>query len=169
MDIIENYLKNQVEEKRNKEFYKTPHDLLLKKHLLWHIIHYLTFIYPDNPSEEEKNIFSNFFVLHLQNTLSCKPCQEKYNKQINEINLDFLFSSKKNLFNFFVDLHNEISTKKNRIGGVIHETYNYEEIEEFYKKYDFGEYFKIKYNLDIEFLIKNKLYEELIEKYKKLN
>ena len=161
MNIIDDYIKKQIE--ISISLRKTKINLF-KKHILWYFIHSLTFIYPENPTFEDKKIFAEFFVLHLQNLLpNCRNCKINYNNHIQEANLDIVFANKKNLTNFFIDMHNKISETKSNNSGINYKQYTYSEVEEIYQKYNFIEYFKEKYNINIVELIYNNSQQKLIE------
>ena len=78
--MIENYIKNQID--KSLSFKKTRINLF-KKHILWYLIHSITFSYSENPKYEETQKYAEFFVLHLQNLLpNCNKCKLNYNKHI---------------------------------------------------------------------------------------
>ena len=60
-------------------------------------------------------------------------------------------------------MHNKISETKSNNSGINYKQYTYSEVEEIYQKYNFIEYFKEKYNINIVELIYNNSQQKLIE------
>ena len=48
---------------------------------LWHSLHTISFNYPVNPTEEQKNQYYNFF-LSLKDVLPCRHCRENFVENI---------------------------------------------------------------------------------------
>jgi hypothetical protein len=72
----------------------------------WHFIHYVCLNYPDYPTDQQKKSYEQFF-LNLANVLPCPICGIHFleNLHQNEIRLN----SKKDLFEWSVDMHNEVN------------------------------------------------------------
>lgn len=54
---------------------------------LWHSLHIMSFNYPVNPSNKQKEDYYNFFI-SLQNILPCKYCRDNYVKNLEKIPLN---------------------------------------------------------------------------------
>jgi len=79
----------------------------------WIFLHSITFNYPDNPTEDEKKHYKNFFE-NLKFILPCDLCKEHYKINIKKKKLtDKVLSSRKNLIEWLIDIHNEVN-KRNK-------------------------------------------------------
>lgn len=92
----------------------TLNKFLQKKiyHLLWHIFHSFSVMYPDNPTEEEKIRTKNFIhkiTTHL--SILCSSCSKKKDTFIENYDIDVAVSSKINMIQFFCDYHKEVNIK----------------------------------------------------------
>jgi hypothetical protein len=81
-------------------------------HLIWHILHSFSVMYPENPTEEQKNQVKDFISkikTHL--ILFCSSCSNN-NKKDNFIeiyDIESAISSKINLILFFCEYHKYIN------------------------------------------------------------
>jgi hypothetical protein len=75
---------------------------------LWTSIHVIALGYPDNPSEQDKKDFKEFFA-NLWKTIPCQRCAENYKKHLNELPIDNALESNTTLFKWTVDLHNIVN------------------------------------------------------------
>jgi len=98
----------------------------------WLFLHSVTFQYPENPTDQDKNNYKIFFE-SLQNILPCPQCREHYQKNIQEnpMNLE----SRDELIQWLVNLHNAVN------GGNSKKEYSYDEVKDLYQS---------KYNYSIE-------------------
>ena len=48
---------------------------------MWHFLHTISFNYPVNPSNEEKQHYYDY-LMSLQNILPCKYCRDNYTKNM---------------------------------------------------------------------------------------
>ena len=92
----------------------TLNKFLQKKihHLLWHIFHSFSVMYPENPTEEEKLITKNFInkiTTHL--SIICPSCNRNKDTFIQNYDIDLAVSSKTNIIQFFCDYHKEVNIK----------------------------------------------------------
>jgi len=81
----------------------------------WKFIHYVTLAYPiDNPDEETKNNYKNFFTL-LQFVLPCKICANHYAENLKKLPLsDDVLSSRIGLVKWAIDMHNIVNESKGK-------------------------------------------------------
>jgi len=105
----------------------------------WSFIHYVALAYPDNPTEEDKKYYKNFYV-NLQNVLPCKTCASNYKKNIDKKSVDPALSGKEELFKWTIDIHNMVNIELDK------RKYSYEEV--------FNEYFKDTSNDKNDIIIK---------------
>ena len=72
----------------------------------WHFIHFICLNYPDQPTEVDKREYKKFFEL-LPIVMPCPPCGYHFeeNMKTDPIRLD----SKKELFEWSIDMHNKVN------------------------------------------------------------
>ena len=92
----------------------TLNKFLQKKiyHLLWHIFHSFSVMYPENPTEEERTRTKNFInkiTTHL--SIICSSCSKNKDTFIANYDIDLAVSSKTNIIQFFCDYHKEVNIK----------------------------------------------------------
>lgn len=92
----------------------------------WKFLHYITFTYPNHPTDEDKESYLNFFN-YVGQVLPCKNCRINYkNHQIKYPLNDVVLSTKQNLVNWLINIHNEV----NKINGK--KIMNYDEVINIY-------------------------------------
>ena len=74
----------------------------------WFFLHSVTLVYPDNPSEQDKINFFDFFKT-LGNVLPCMVCRENYKNHFMKIPLRKQLGNKKDLQKWLVTIHNEVN------------------------------------------------------------
>lgn len=76
---------------------------------MWHCLHIITFNYPTNPTEEQKENYYQYFK-SLENILPCKYCRDNYSKNLKETHFDKkVFENRQTLSFWFYTLHNHIN------------------------------------------------------------
>lgn len=105
---------------KNNPKYWGPH--------LWNYIHYSTLNYPENPSPVESNDMLDW-VCKLPITIPCAECRYHYDRYIKHHmkELQNACKDKELLFNFFVDVHNQVNKRNGK------SELTYEEAREIYK------------------------------------
>ena len=96
----------------------------------WLFLHSITFQYPENPTEQDKNNYKLFFD-SLKNVLPCPKCREHYMKniQISPINLE----SRGSLIQWLIELHNSVNRGNSK------KEYSYDEVKDLYlSKYNYS-------------------------------
>lgn len=80
----------------------------------WKTIHYVSLGYPDNPSQQDKKNYSNFFN-SLDNVLPCLQCAINYKEHLKEnpLNAEFL-KNPQTLFLWTVKMHNIVNKTLNK-------------------------------------------------------
>ena len=87
----------------------------------WKFLHFITIGYPENPSNQDKLNYKNFFH-SLGNVIPCPTCAQHYKQHLNMYPLtDNILSNKKNVINWLIDVHNEVNKSLNK------RTYTYDE------------------------------------------
>ena len=74
----------------------------------WTFLHTVTYNYPENPTEDDKRNFYNFFM-NLQYVLPCEKCKEHYKQNIQKYDLKNSLGSRQELVKWLIDLHNDIN------------------------------------------------------------
>jgi hypothetical protein len=172
MDKLIEYLDSEVQKRVDILIKKETPNFFKKikcQHLLWHSIHLITYLYPTNPTDDERIMFADFFVLYLKNAIPfCNQCRKHYEEAINEADLNFIFMSKINLMTFFINLHNKITLDKlnTDVEKNNYKEYTFQDVFNFYEQNDFSEYFKKSYDFDILELLNKKEYNTIVNKLK---
>lgn len=75
---------------------------------LWTSIHTIALGYPDEPSEQDKKDFKEFFT-SLWKVIPCQRCSDNYKRHLTELPIDGFLGSNTDLFKWTVDLHNIVN------------------------------------------------------------
>ena len=119
---------------------------------LWFSLHTISFNYPINPTEDDKNNYYNYFN-SLKEVIPCSICKKNYIRHLNEHPIKNYLNNRKSLVYWVIDMHNMVNVE---IGKKI---FSYDKVikkyEDVYKK-------KIELNnvdsidsIDSEYNIKN--------------
>jgi len=92
----------------------------------WTLLHSITLNYPESPSQQDKNEYSEFFY-SLANVLPCNICQNNYRKNLEELPIKFYLQSKKTLVNWLFEIHNRVNIETNK------KTITFKQFEKIYK------------------------------------
>jgi len=79
----------------------------------WKFIHLLTLNYPNTPSFEDKYKYKEF-IIALQRVLPCYTCSQHFEKKIKDTNFNDILKSRESLFEWFVDVHNDVNKRNNK-------------------------------------------------------
>lgn len=72
----------------------------------WKFLHYITLAYPENPSNEIKDNYINFFT-SLKNVLPCEKCRINYTNKLS--NYPINANSGEELVDWLIDIHNDVN------------------------------------------------------------
>ena len=126
---------------------------LIKKnhHILWHIFHSFSVLYPEYPNEQQQNHTKSFISQIKSNLfLMCSSCNKTKDTFIDTYNLDFAVSSRDNLIQFFCDYHIEINTKyRPQVYSYKPEIYNRQYIIDKYTNNDFIGLIETNYDINL--------------------
>ena len=92
----------------------------------WYFLHSITMHYPKNPSEQEKQIYFNFFK-SLENVLPCEKCAYNYSQNLKKLPLEPALENRDKLVRWLIGVHNEVNKETGK------REYSYEEVIEEYK------------------------------------
>ena len=77
----------------------------------WKYLHYLSFIYPINPSEENKKCVKKLLKNMENEGLTCPNCRMHFRNFLVKKDRSKIVNNKENLINFFIDLHNDVNSR----------------------------------------------------------
>jgi len=81
---------------------------------VWQALHYITLGYPENPTEDQKKKYKNFFVL-LKYTLPCSVCANHYGENLKKMPLsDKDLKNKESLVKWLINFHNIVNKMKEK-------------------------------------------------------
>ena len=119
-------------------------------HLYWNCLHYLSYIYPDNPSNDNKNQIIILVNKMKKNGIKCSYCRRHFNKWCSNNDIQKYVNNKNNLISFFINLHNDINLRNKK------KIFSKDEVDKIYLNFDYN--YLLKYKLDVLSLFKkNKL------------
>ncbi len=72
----------------------------------WTFLHTVTYNYPENPSDNDKKNYHNFFD-SLQHVLPCEKCKGHYKQNIQKYDLNNSLDNREDLVKWLIDLHKE--------------------------------------------------------------
>jgi hypothetical protein len=97
---------------------------------LWHVLHTISFNYPNNPTKEQKKNYYNFYN-NLKNILPCKYCRDNLNDNLKKLPLTrHEFKNRLTLSMWVYNLHEIVNLLLNKKSGL---TYN--EVRERYEHF----------------------------------
>lgn len=79
----------------------------------WKFLHYISLGYPKNPSLDQKRYYREF-IQSLPYILPCRSCREHFHKTLKCYDITKVINSRKEMFEFFVDAHNQVNRKNNK-------------------------------------------------------
>lgn len=90
----------------------------------WFFLHYTSLGYPKKPSLEDKKYYRQF-IESLPHILPCESCRNHFHQNLKYYNMSDVLSSRKNIFEFFVDMHNKVNKKNKKRLYTYQEVYKY--------------------------------------------
>jgi hypothetical protein len=90
----------------------------------WFFLHTITFNYPENPSEEDKIIYSSFFN-SLTNVLPCSVCANHYKENILKHPIEDNLDKKDDLVKWLIMIHNEVNESNSKPTLTVDEVLDY--------------------------------------------
>jgi len=149
--LNENIINSKFIDNQIKKIYLS----LSYNHIIWILIHSFTVNFDENLLKN--NIFNNnlYYLInnfHIFKFKCIKSCGNSYTNYLNNyfLSIDDIIRTKYNLIVFFMDYHNSVNQKINKIENNNNKyIYNYDEILKFYTDYNFIKYFNDEYNINI--------------------
>ena len=120
--------------------------------LYWASLHYLSYIYPDNPSNEQKEQIYKLIEKMRNNGILCTRCRNHFNLWCNDNDIKLHYNNKNNLIDYFINLHNDVNKRNNK------KLFSRNEVDLIYNNFD--DKILINYKINIKQLFEeNKVYE----------
>ena len=77
--------------------------------VIWHALHYITLGYPDNPTDNNKEKYKQFFTL-LSDVIPCSICANHFSENLLKMPLDDkVLENKESLIKWLIDVHNVVN------------------------------------------------------------
>ena len=92
----------------------------------WIFLHSITFNYPKEPTDKDKEIHSKFFK-ELQYIIPCEKCAYNYKLHLDEYPIEEALGNRESLVQWLINIHNEVNKE---LGKPL---YTYEQVIEEYK------------------------------------
>ena len=89
----------------------------------WTFLHTITYNYPENPTDNDKKNYHNFFM-NLQHVRPCKKCQAHYTENIQKYDLNNSLDNRDDLVKWLIDIHNEVNKHTGKRVWTYSEVYN---------------------------------------------
>ena len=97
---------------------------------LWHYLHIMSFNYPVNPTQEQKEKHREF-ILNLQYTLPCRYCRENLKKNLKQLPLSCsVLKNRDNFSRWVYKLHELINKMLGKKSGL-----SYKQVRERYEHF----------------------------------
>jgi len=93
----------------------------------WKFLHYVSLGYPDNPTEEDKRNYKDYFT-SLRYVLPCEKCALNYKHNLAKFPIDNHLHNRDTLVKWAIDVHNEVNEELDK------PTLQYDEAIELYSK-----------------------------------
>lgn len=134
----------------------------------WYTLHTMTFNYNEDPTEEDKRNYKNFFTL-LGEMLPCVYCRQSYKIYLKYLPIDEYLDSRMGICYWLFTLHNIVNDKLNKpLYDFKTACIDYEKIRAKCSKYmnnqnEYNDCLKRTENVDIEYI--NKIANDTINRY----
>ena len=92
----------------------------------WTFLHSITLNYPDNPTIQQKKIYSDFFYI-LTKILPCSICKENLKIHMEKYPINFNLDSREKIVKWLIKIHNETNIQNGK------KKISYKEFLEIYK------------------------------------
>lgn len=80
---------------------------------IWACIHYIALGAPAHLTQQDKQNYKNFYLM-IGHVLPCQKCSHNFQKHLFEIPIDNYLSTKDQLFEWTVKLHNLVNQEQNK-------------------------------------------------------
>ena len=121
----------------------------------WIFLHSITMAYPENPTEQDKKDYTNFFT-NLHTILPCSICKTHYKDNLKKIPIQL--NNRKELVNWLINIHNSVNKSNNK------KQYSYQEVINYYDRLYHNS--SLKYIIIISVIVIGTYF--LIKKYRKV-
>jgi hypothetical protein len=85
---------------------------------LWHVLHTMSFNYPNNPTEEDKQHYKSF-IESLVHVLPCKYCRDNLVKNFKKVKLKYSDMKSRYTFSYYIyRLHEHVNKMLKKTSGL---------------------------------------------------
>ena len=141
---ITDYEKSEFINKKNELRIRTGMSAVGKWNLYWYCLHWLSLIYPYEPTEEDKNQLIELKEKMINGGgITCGKCRHHFTEWNKKNPIENHLECRKNLVMWFIDLHNDVNERNKK------SVLSLEEVIHIYEYLDYDE-LKNKYKLDVD-------------------
>ena len=120
--------------------------------LYWASLHYLSYIYPINPTDEQKEQVYKLIEIMKKNGILCVKCKNHFIIWCSNHDIKSNYNSRDELINYFIDLHNNVNQRNKK------RLFSRKEVDSIYD--NFIDSVLIDYKINVKILFnENKIYE----------
>lgn len=76
----------------------------------WFVLHIVSFNYPDNPNQRDKDNYKSFYY-SVKGILPCQNCQKHYQNYLSHFPIEPHLDSKIDLIKWVIQIHNFVNNK----------------------------------------------------------
>lgn len=120
--------------------------------LYWASLHYLSYIYPINPTDEQKEQVYKLIEIMKKNGILCERCRNHFIIWCSSNDIRSNYNSSDELINYFINLHNNVNERNKK------RKFSRKEVDLIYN--NFNDSMLIEYKINVKKLFnENKIYE----------
>lgn len=79
----------------------------------WIFFNHIALSFPENPTDEEKRAYKNFFT-EVQHILPCQSCSQNYKQHLSELPIEDYLKDKDTLFSWTIKMQNKVNKILNK-------------------------------------------------------
>jgi len=120
--------------------------------LYWASLHYLSYIYPKNPTDKEKDQVYKLIEVMKKNGILCVRCKNHFIIWSSNNDIKSNYNTRDELISYFIDLHNDVNKRNKK------KIFSRKEVDLIYNNFNDAEL--INYKINVKKLFnENKIYE----------
>ena len=116
-------------------------------HIYWNCLHYVSYIYSDNPTDIQKNQIKKLIDNMIKDGILCTKCKKHFIDWCNNNDITTFYNNRTDLILYFRNLHNNINIRNKK------KIFTSNEVDNIY--INFNDKILIEYKLDIKKLFEN--------------
>lgn len=83
-------------------------------HIYWNSLHYLSYLYPENPTENQKKQIYFLIEKMRKDGILCNKCKSHFIKWTNKYKIEDNYNNRNELILYFVNLHNDVNLRNKK-------------------------------------------------------